>query len=115
MELEKLVKLVADAAADKKATRIVSQDLRGHSSICDFQIICSGSNERQTQAICGHIEDLLRDAKVSKPIAIEGKQTGHWILMDYGDVMVHIFLDTIRDYYALERLWPAAGSLAHHP
>lgn len=110
MDTETLVQKIAQAAADKKSTHIVSQDLRGHSSICDYQIICSGSNERQTQAICSHIEDVLRESKAQKPMAIEGKQTGHWILMDYGDVMVHIFLETIRDYYAIERLWPAAAS-----
>jgi ribosome-associated protein len=84
------------------------QNLQGKSSLCDYQLICSASNERQTQAIASHIEDTMRVKKLGKPIAIEGKQTGHWILMDYGDVMVHIFLEGIRDYYAIERLWPEA-------
>jgi ribosome-associated protein len=107
MEAESIIRIIADAAADKKATRIMAQNLQGKSSLCDYQLICSGSNERQTQAISNHIEDVMR-AKQLKPLAIEGKQTGHWILMDYGEVMVHIFLDSIRDYYAIERLWPDA-------
>ncbi len=110
MEPMDLIKLIATAAADKKATRICVQKIEGKSSLCDYQVICSGSNERQTQAIASHVEDLLRERKAGKPVAIEGKQTGHWILMDYGSVMVHIFLDSIRDYYALERLWPNADT-----
>ncbi len=113
MDTNTLVKMIAAAASDKKATRIVSQDISGQSSICDVQVLCSGSNERQTQAICSHIEDTLREKRAPKPMAIEGKQTGHWILMDYGDVMVHIFLDTIRDYYALERLWPSSSTTSY--
>ncbi len=109
MDSENLIKMITAAAAEKKATRILAQDLSGKSSICDYQVVCSGSNERQTQAICSYIEDVLRDNKAGKPLAIEGKQTGHWILMDYGNVMVHVFLDTIRDFYAVERLWPDAG------
>lgn len=108
MEAKDLIKLIAEAASDRKATRLAVQKVEGKSSLCDYQLICSGSNERQTQAIATHIEDLLREKKAGKALAIEGKQTGHWILMDYGSVMVHIFLDTIRDYYALERLWPDA-------
>ncbi len=106
MESGSLIKLITAAAAEKKATRILAQDLTGKSSICDYQVVCSGSNERQTQAICSYIEDVLREQKAGKPLAIEGKQTGHWILMDYGNVMVHVFLDSIRDFYAVERLWP---------
>ncbi|HYX39307.1 MAG TPA: ribosome silencing factor [Oligoflexus sp.] len=110
MESKEIIKLIANAAGDKKATRIAVQRIEGKSSLCDYQVICSGSNERQTQAIAGHIEEVLREKKAGKPLAIEGKQTGHWILMDYGHTMVHIFLDSIRDYYALERLWPDADT-----
>ncbi len=108
MESMDVIKLIAGAAADKKATRIAVQKIEGKSTLCDYQVICSGGNERQTQAIAGHIEEVLRTKNAGKPLAIEGKQTGHWILMDYGHTMVHIFLDSIRDYYALERLWPNA-------
>jgi ribosome-associated protein len=110
METMEIIKLIASAAADKKATRIVVQKIEGKSSLCDYQVICSGSNERQTQAIAGHIDEVLRLKKAGKPLAVEGKQTGHWILMDYGHTMVHIFLDSIRDYYAIERLWPDADT-----
>ncbi len=110
MNSQDLVKLIAAAALEKKATRVIAQNLEGKSSLCDYQIVISGSNERQTQAIATHIEDQLREKKVAKPFAVEGKQTGHWILMDYDGVLVHIFLDSIRDFYAMERLWPNADT-----
>jgi ribosome-associated protein len=92
---------------DKKAGRLVLQDLRGLSDMCQYQLICSGTNERQTQAICQGIEDQLRKVGL-RPLAIEGKQTGQWILVDYGSVLIHVFFNYIRDYYSLEELWPGA-------
>ena len=111
METLDLVKIIAGAASEKKATQIVAQNLANKSGLCDYQIICSGSNERQTQAISSHIEELLRGQKLGRPYAIEGKQTGHWILMDYGNILVHVFLDTIRDFYALDKLWTDADTM----
>ncbi len=112
MNSQELVKIIAAAAAEKKAKNIIAQSLNGKSSLCDYQLICSGSNERQTQAIAAHIEEVMRQRQLGKPYAIEGKQTGHWILMDYGSILVHIFLEGIRDYYALDRLWPESETLS---
>jgi len=87
---------------------LVLLDLRGLSDLCDYQFICSGDNENQTRAITGAIvESLLLKLKL-KPVAIEGKQTGHWILIDYGMLIVHVFYEPLRDYYKLEELWSAA-------
>ena len=107
-----LVKAIAQAAHDKKASRLIVQDLRQRSDICDYQIVCSATNERQTQAICSSIEEGVRKKLNLRPSAIEGKQTGHWILVDYSSVIIHIFLDEIRGYYALEELWPDAKSIS---
>lgn len=112
MDTRQLVKVIAKAADDRKALRIVVQDLSKKSDICEYQVICSGTNDRQTQAICSAIEDAVRQKAGRKPLAIEGKQTGHWILLDYGNVIVHVFLEELRDYYALEELWPGAENLA---
>ncbi len=101
-----LAKKIGAAALDKKAQRVVIQDLRSRSDICDYQVVCSATNERQTQAICNSIEETVKRNYSQRPLAIEGKQTGHWILIDYGSIIVHVFLDEIRDYYALENLWP---------
>ena len=105
---EKLAHLAASAARDKKAARVVIMDLRGKSDICDYQLICSGESDRQTRAIADEIEGRLRKEMQTKPFAIEGKGSGHWILMDYGSTFVHIFLNQVRDYYAIENIWPDA-------
>jgi ribosome-associated protein len=111
MDARQLVKCIAKAAQDKKAIRLVVQDLTQKSDLCEFQVICSGTNDRQTQAICSGIEQATKEKASRKPLAVEGRQTGHWILLDYGDVIVHVFLDSLRDYYALESLWPDAENL----
>ena len=102
-----LAREAAVAAAEKKAARPVLLDLRGLSDICDFQFICSGQTDRQTQAIAKGIEDRCRQSGI-KPFAIEGQQNGNWILLDYGATLVHIFLENLRDYYSLESLWTKA-------
>lgn len=106
-----LVQVIAKAARDKKASRVVVQDLSSRSDICRYQVICSGSSDKQTQAISNAIEDYVKRSSKQRPLAVEGKQTGHWILLDYGSIIVHIFLEEIRDYYALEELWPDAKLL----
>ena len=106
MDSLSLAKLAAGAASEKKAKRLVLLDLKGRSDLCDYQFICSGDTDRQTAAICGAIEDALRVEGKIKPYAIEGKASGNWILLDYGSLSVHIFIDHQRDYYALEQLWP---------
>lgn len=98
----------SNAAADKKATRCLIMDMRGVSDMADFQFICSGDNDRQTRAIADAIEERCKSLGGIKPVAIEGKQSGNWILMDYGSTLVHIFCAPVRDFYALESLWPSA-------
>lgn len=107
MSLE-LAKVAAEAARSKKASRIVFLDLRGKSDICDFQLICSGDSDRQTKAICDAIEDVCKEKMQVRPISIEGKGSGQWILLDFGSLIVHVFLNQLRDYYALENLWPGS-------
>jgi ribosome-associated protein len=102
-----IAKAAAAAAADKKAARPVLLDLRGVSDMCDYQFICSGENERQTRAIAEAIEERCKKQGL-RPVAVEGKQSGNWIVMDYGSTLVHVFYAYLRDYYALEQLWPKA-------
>lgn len=101
----------AAAALDKKAMRPILMDLRGQSDVCEFQFVCSGDNNRQTRAIADAIEARTKMVGATRPLAVEGKQVGNWILMDYGSTLVHIFYDHLRDYYALEQLWPKAKHL----
>ncbi|MBP6217774.1 MAG: ribosome silencing factor [Oligoflexales bacterium] len=104
-----LVQLAIKAAQDKKASRIVLLDLTKHSDVCEYQLICSADNERQTTAIADAIEDLCKTEMSRIPSAIEGKTSGHWVCMDYGSLIVHVFLKSLRDYYAIESLWPQAA------
>ncbi len=107
-----LGQLAASAAVDKKAGRISLLDVRGMTDMCDAVLICSSDNERQSAAIADAIEERCRKVNGIKPYAVEGKQVGNWVLMDYGSVVVHIFLSAARDYYALDSLWPNAKKIA---
>jgi ribosome-associated protein len=81
-------------------------ELKDISSFTDYFVICSGESTTQVRAIAEHIEEsLLKDPKKIKPFGIEGLQASKWVLMDYSDVVVHIFEKETRDFYALEMLW----------
>lgn len=108
METIDIGKIAAAIANEKKSSRIVLYDLRKHSDLCEFMLVCSCVNDRQTNAVAEGIELALKTQVKERPSALEGKQVGQWVLMDYGSLVVHIFLDSIRDYYAIEKLWPEA-------
>ncbi|MDX9715541.1 MAG: ribosome silencing factor [Dissulfurispiraceae bacterium] len=97
-------KKAAAAASDKKAKDITILKLRDVSVICDYFVICSGGSTTQVNAISEHVEKVLRE-KGCSPIGFEGKSNAHWVLIDYGDVIVHVFEEDTRQYYELERLW----------
>lgn len=102
------VRLVVQAALDRKAVDVKVLELADVSDFTDFFLICSGTNERQVQAIADNIDDVLRQEKV-RPLHIEGQQNARWVLMDYGgDMVVHVFHQEEREHYDLERLWSDA-------
>lgn len=92
------------AAESKKATDIHVLDLTGITSFTDYFVLCTGANARQIQAICDEIALKLKDSG-DLPISVEGYSQAEWVLVDYGDFLVHIFSPRARDYYDLERLW----------
>jgi ribosome-associated protein len=100
-------RLMVDAAADKKAQDIVLLDVKEFSSLADYFIVCSAQVERQIRAIAEGIEEAL-DAVGVPPYRREGTPADGWVLLDYGDVIVHIFSADQRDYYRLEQLWEHA-------
>ena len=102
------------AALDKKAFDLDVLDLRGLTAIADYFIICSASNERQTQAIADEIRERVREQAGSKPLVVEGANPGHWIVVDYGDFVVHVFTEETRRFYGLERLWGDAPNVTDH-
>ncbi len=94
-------------ALDRKAYDLLLLDIAELSSLADYFLICTARSDRQAQAIAESIRQNLAEVGV-RPSLVEGFNTGQWILMDYGDVAVHIFLDEVREFYDLERLWARA-------
>lgn len=105
MTSEELAQACANYAADKQAENIVALDLRGISTFTDFFVICSGSSEPQLKAIAGGITEGLRKDHGVKPHAQDGFPMSQWVVIDYGDVVVHIFHESKRELYSLEDLW----------
>lgn len=99
--------LCAEAALGRKAADLVVLDISEISSVADRFVICSGRSDTQVQAIADAIEEHLR-RHGQRPLAIEGRERGQWVLMDYGDVVVHVFYAPVRAFYDLERLWSRA-------
>lgn len=93
-----------NALLDRKAEKIVVLNLQGLTSMSDYFVLASATNERQAQALADSVEEALREAG-RRPLSIEGYQAASWILLDYGDVVFHVFHDEARRFYGLERLW----------
>jgi ribosome-associated protein len=102
--------LAVRAAESKKAVDITVLDLTGITSFTDHFVICTGSNSRQVQAISDEITLQLKD-QGELPLSVEGYSQAEWVLVDYGDFLVHIFSPKARQYYALERLWRNAKTI----
>ncbi|MGD9347113.1 MAG: ribosome silencing factor [Candidatus Aminicenantes bacterium] len=103
-EIPESLKISVEASRMKKAEDIVILDLTGISSFTDFFIIMNGNSSRQNVAICEGIEEDLKDLSI-RPLSVEGREHAEWILMDYGEFIVHIFSAKAREYYSLEKLW----------
>jgi ribosome-associated protein len=110
MEPLDLARRIVELAEDKKAADIVLLDLGDLTTIADAFVICSGGSERQIAAIADGILETLRDEGV-KPIGREGTPESHWVLVDFGSVIVHVFTPPERDYYQLEKHWSEAKTI----
>ena len=111
LSLDERTRICVEAADSRQADDIVLLDMTPLSSIADRFVVCQGRSDRQVKAIADAIEEQLRK-NGEKPRAVEGYQTGTWILIDYVDLVVHIFDPETRDFYGLERLWGQAGQAA---
>jgi ribosome-associated protein len=105
-----LARRIVELAEEKKAADIVLLDLTPLTTIADYFVICSGGSERQLDAIADGIASTLRDER-TKPIGREGTPASHWVLLDFGSVIVHIFTPPERDYYGLEKHWAEAKTV----
>ncbi len=105
-----LLHAAAEAARAKKAQQLTALDLRGLDAVADYFLICSGSSEVQVKAVAEAVEDALRAAG-AKPWHVEGLEGRRWVLLDYIDVVVHVFHEKTREYYMLDRLWGDARTV----
>jgi ribosome-associated protein len=103
--------LAVRAAESKKATDIKVLDLTGITSFADYFVICTGSNQRQIQAIADEVRMQLKQEAGELPTSVEGYNQAEWVLADYGDLLIHIFSPKSREYYGLERLWRNAKTV----
>jgi ribosome-associated protein len=102
--LNTVQQIIVDAAAEKKAENVLILDLRNRSDLTDFFVICSGNSKSQVQAITDSILEKIYKNKL-KSSTVEGYAAGNWVVMDLGDIFVHVFQKEARTHYDLERLW----------
>jgi len=105
------VRVAVKAALDKKAEDLSVLAVGKLTSIADYFILCSAGNERQAQAIADNVVEKLREDLHVKPLLVEGTTPGRWILIDFGDFIMHIFTEDCRRFYGLERLWGDAPNV----
>lgn len=104
------LKLIAKCLDDKKGKKIVALEVGELTSISDYFVIASGGSQTQVKALADNVTDKLAEAGIM-PVHIEGYSAGSWILLDYSDVVVHIFTDEMREFYDIERLWTDAKEI----
>ena len=109
--IESRVRVAVTAALDKKAFDLDVLSVGALTSIADYFILASATNERQAVAIADSIADQLREQLGVRPLLIEGTNPGRWVLLDFGDFIVHIFTEDVRRFYGLERLWGDAPNV----
>jgi ribosome-associated protein len=102
-----LAQTMAQLVLDKKASDVVILDVRGKTSYADYVVVASGDSERQVVAMAEHIQEKQREAG-RRPLGTEGMETGQWVLLDYGEVVAHLFFQEVRAFYDLEGLWADA-------
>jgi len=103
---------IVELASDKKASDIVLLDVRGQTTMTDYFVICCGASDRQLNAIADGIVEGLK-ADEGPPLSREGEASSHWVLLDFGGVIVHVMSVPEREFYQLERLWSRASLLLH--
>jgi ribosome-associated protein len=105
--LDSHIDLFVKVILARKAVGVVVLDVHDLTSLADFFIICSGKSNRQVSAIADHVQRELKTAGI-RPLSVEGAREGHWVLMDYGYVVIHVFYEPVRHFYDLEGLWADA-------
>jgi ribosome-associated protein len=110
---EQLLEMILTSLDDDKAEDVVSIDLHGKTQMADYMVVCSGRSSRQVGAMAEKLVDRLKQdhGRICK---VEGKDQGDWVLIDTGDIIVHIFRPEVREFYQLEKMWMTPGAPAEH-
>lgn len=106
-----MARVAADAIFDKNGADIVLLDVEDAFFLSDVFVIATGSSRTNVQALADHVEERIGQSHGVKPLRVEGRTEGEWVLVDYGDIIVHVFQGAAREYYSLERLWGDAGRI----
>ena len=108
MNLDELTRLAVDALEDVKAVDLRVIDVRGKTAITDVMVIASGTSDRHVKALADNVVIKAKEQGV-QPLGVEGQNTNEWVLVDLNDVVVHVMLPEVRDFYNLEKLWAEGG------
>ncbi len=108
MKTDELKHIAVEALDDLKAQNVVVIDVRDKSSITDFMIVATGTSQRQVKSLANHVSMKTKEAGVL-PLGVEGADVGEWVLVDLGDVIVHVMLESVRKFYQLESLWSVSS------
>ena len=111
LEAQALARRIVEIASDKQASDIVLLDIRPIATVADYFVVLSTASERQMSALARDFEQTLRNDEGTRPLRVEGQASSGWVLIDYGDVVVHLFSAEQRGFYRLEELWSAAVPL----
>ncbi|GAB6047822.1 ribosome silencing factor [Methyloparacoccus murrellii] len=111
MNAEQLLKLVLDTLEDAKSRDVVVMDVRGKTNMTDFMVMASGTSERHVRSIAGHVAEEAKKNQIL-PLGMEGETVGEWVLVDLGDVIVHVMKPETREFYQLEKLWRGEAGMA---
>ena len=111
--VESLLKTVQAAVEELKAKDVTRIDVRGKSSVCDYMVIASGTSTRHVKSIADEVVRFAKKLDVM-PLGVEGEREAEWVLVDLGDVVVHVMLPRVREFYALERLWTVGDQHPDH-
>ncbi|MBV1786719.1 ribosome silencing factor [Marinobacterium sp. D7] len=104
MQTDQLINLVENALDDMKARDVVKLDVTGKSSVTDYMLVASGTSKRHVMSVAQEVIDKVKEAGL-RPVGVEGENVGDWVLVDLGDVIVHVMMPDARSFYDIERLW----------
>jgi ribosome-associated protein len=113
MQTEQLLKLVESVLDERKAHHVTTLDVRGKTSITDYMVVATATSTRHAKALCDYVVEKLKE-NGQIPLGLEGEPGSDWVLLDMGDVVLHVMTGQAREFYQLEKLWSVAGD-KHHP